>query len=218
MDTLPTATWPVCLNIAYTLLSVPAFYHQVCCLMRDMQLPPPFESDPESPVFFPWSCSRLPQHSAKAAYEFVMRRAEELVEVEDLGEAGEEIVRDLVTYFRNRAQSERRENRARVTVEEEERLLVQVAGMTSSKTATKAEISLENQKLRSKPEPMKRICSTVTSFWTDDPVETEMISSPVQADVNYEEYPLPQEPEEAPYPSIEELQSLKATGRLDFRA
>lgn len=218
MDTLPPATWPVCLNIAYTLLSVPAFYQRVCCLMRDLQLPPPFETDPESAVFFPWSCSRLPQHSAKAAYEFVMRRAEELVEVEELGEAGEDIVRDLVTYFRNRAQSERRENRARVMIEEEEKLLVQVAGMTSSKAATKAEIALENQRLLSKQQPAKRACSAVASFWTDDPMETPMISSPVQADTSYEAYPFPQEPEEAPYPSLEELQSLKATGRLDFRA
>lgn len=217
METLPTATWSVCLNIAYTLLSVPAFYQRVCRLMRDLQLPPPFEQDPESEVFFPWSCSRRPQHSAKTAYEFVTRRVEELVEVENLGEEAEAIVRDLLTYFRNRADRERRENRARVTVEEEERLLVQVAGMTTPKSASKEEITVENNKTRSKLQPVKRPCTVATTFWTEDSVELPMVTSPVQADTSYEDYPLPQDPQEAPYPSLSELLSLKATGRLDIR-
>lgn len=216
MDSLPSATWPVCLNIAYTLLSVPAFYQRVCCVMRDLQLPPPFEGEPESEVFFPWS--RRPQHSAKTAYEFVVRRVEELVEVGELGEEAEEIVRDLLTYFRGRADRERRENRARVSVEEEERLLVQVAGLTGLKSATKEEIAVENHKALSKLQPTKRPCTVTATFWTDDPGELPVATSPVRADASYEDYPLPQEPQEAPYPSLEELLSLKATGRFDFRS
>ena len=211
-----TATWPVCLNIAYTLMVVPAFYRRVLSVMKDLNLPPPFESAPQADLFFPWF-DRLPQRSAQITYEFVTRRVEELGEIEEIGDAGSEILADLVNYFRQKAEKERRKNKELVSQEEEEKLLIKVAG-NSGFPVQKEDLDRENDKAKTREiDRKKRICTIKDSFWREEAEEMELFSEKIEADTQYEEYTALQEPLETPFPSQAELLTMKVEGRIDFR-
>jgi hypothetical protein len=179
-----------------------------------MNLPPPFQTEPCSSLTFPAINEK--KQSFQVAFQFVTVKVAELVETEELGEAGAQTLAELLAYFRDKSVSEAKANKLTDLKTQEDRLIAQIA-VTAFKTANEEELSWENNKATIySSERLKRKCTAENSFWNEDAEEEKMESVPVMEDSEYDSYAVPQVSEE-PFPSQAELEALRTPGSLDFR-